>query len=997
MAKSNSSEWAEFNRQILDKLDIEAEYKAVGVETIGGPTHRGWVSCRAFGKDDRNPSAGINVGSAHPQRGRYKEFTGEGRNLSFFEFLAIANAPGHEQGWEGVRNELAKRLGMEPPKSKKTKRPEESIDFRDYNANLVQTWCRQHKQGVNHHAVKAVGGRLAVHYDRFNVIALPVYGPNLLDDEPCGWIAWALNGKPLPIFQGKDRPPLWKKVKSLVGSESGLIGEWGIRYLESAEFVWTPEGPSDLLAIQSIIPRELIRKHSVIANSGGTMEVLRKEILTHFSGKSVIVPMDCDLDGWRGGWRRARDISEFASEVRALRLPFRITEKHGPDIRDYVSGLVRPCSVCIGTGNISMEHDSIPVKFEELSDWKVRPRGDCPVCEGLGIAKPESPEDLKMPLPTFETIFAEAMRSKPLSFDKTPEAAADEVDEDSNPLWKMICDDLKIVVDGKLTNDGRKVQAWSITNEAFVELDHTRLSYEDMVSCCGSVASRKIHLGKDDVPGMYRMTQVREALAGLGGKSDARRNARGQGCWPGEDVLIPDHPPIVLVGAGQAAVFNGKGVLEKFKTPFVSGITADIDSELHWFDDKKLDHYLAMANDDKWCADTVDRLISLTENWYWKQGMAPHVVSGLILATWVQSLWTWRPLVSIVGESDSGKSSFFAMLASIFGNLSLLTSKSNATGLRQSIDHHSCVVLCDEFESDKYRREIMEFFRTSSQGSFILRGTPDQRGKKFGLKHIVWVAAIEVDMPDEADWNRFISLDLKKPPADKRGKLSLPSKHELADFGQRLLAISIKKHYQAREYARKLQGVVVPGVHGRIVESFSVPVAILAVASGISVEDACTGLLPNILESFKFNDKAANVDQDQLFHSVLESWVSLGRGDSASVSQILDRPDDYHGGLEALAKAGIAMVSSQKGRRYDGTTENDLLFIAPSSVKRYLLGNTNWQYKSIQTFLERLPGAVVTQRRIAGSAKHGVTLPLDYVRREFMDETSKQKQIEFPS
>ena len=133
------------------------------------------------------------------------------------------------------------------------------------------------------------------------------------------------------------------------------------------------------------------------------------------------------------------------------------------------------------------------------------------------------------------------------------------------------------------------------------------------------------------------------------------------------------------------------------------------------------------------------------------------------------------------------------MLEHIFGKLAIKSSGSSAAGLRQAIGNSSKIVLCDEFEDSKHRAETLQMIRASGRGDKILRGTTNQHGTGFGLKHIVWVAAIEVHLNRAPDKNRFIRLELSKAAAaDRSQKLKLPSSGQLADLGQRLLAVAIR-------------------------------------------------------------------------------------------------------------------------------------------------------------------------------------------------------------
>ena len=81
------------------------------------------------------------------------------------------------------------------------------------------------------------------------------------------------------------------------------------------------------------------------------------------------------------------------------------------------------------------------------------------------------------------------------------------------------------------------------------------------------------------------------------------------------------------------------------------------------------------------------------------------------VATWVQTLWEWRPQVAIIGPSQAGKTTLFKVLSQMFGNLTVMSSGSTAAGIRQAIKSSAKVVLCDEFESSRHRTEVLEMLR----------------------------------------------------------------------------------------------------------------------------------------------------------------------------------------------------------------------------------------------------------------------------------------------
>lgn len=67
----------------------------------------------------------------------------------------------------------------------------------------------------------------------------------------------------------------------------------------------------------------------------GSAKVWRSEWNQAFKGKVVYLCHDCDDAGQDGNRRVARALRRVAEEVRIVRLPYPITEKHGKDLTDY--------------------------------------------------------------------------------------------------------------------------------------------------------------------------------------------------------------------------------------------------------------------------------------------------------------------------------------------------------------------------------------------------------------------------------------------------------------------------------------------------------------------------------------------------------------------------------------------------------------------------------------------------------------------------------------
>lgn len=330
----SNTDVAQLEQQIIQRLDLRSAYTDLGVKLASVvPNADGWISCHAFGRDDDNPSAGINITT-----GRYNDFASD--NLNLWEFAATK--VGRFADWREARNYFARVAGVELNGHASVKRPDEHLQFLDWNESLVALWCLW-KPPITPAAVQAAGGRLARYRDQYTVIALPVR-PSFADDsEACGWVIFNASGGTLPIFHGKGEPPTFAKMKTTAGSKSGWIILGTPATVGHAERIWKTEGPTDALSLWCAIPAADRVRHIVITNSGGCNELPAEDRIAALSGMRVNVLHDCDEPGQHGalghdgrkGWATA--IAAVARECRNVVLPYSIEAKHGKDVRDWLN------------------------------------------------------------------------------------------------------------------------------------------------------------------------------------------------------------------------------------------------------------------------------------------------------------------------------------------------------------------------------------------------------------------------------------------------------------------------------------------------------------------------------------------------------------------------------------------------------------------------------------------------------------------------------------
>lgn len=255
---------------------------------------------------------------------------------------------------------IADYLGIQPSLNgsafnKESADPAEHLIFRDWckgDETVLSIGLLAAKPGISFGAILACGGRVARYRNQFTVVALPVYGAELLDAEPVGWCLYNVTGGPLPKY-GRDKSVEWVKVKLTHGSKPGLIGQVAAfaasRAASAVEadpnaetpngpVIWKCEGPSDVLATISVLSLSSdvsFTNHVVLTNANGASEKPQPWMLALFAGRRVNVIHDADKPGQDGAIRWSTAIASTAFECRNVKLPYPIVPDHGPDLRDY--------------------------------------------------------------------------------------------------------------------------------------------------------------------------------------------------------------------------------------------------------------------------------------------------------------------------------------------------------------------------------------------------------------------------------------------------------------------------------------------------------------------------------------------------------------------------------------------------------------------------------------------------------------------------------------
>lgn len=951
---ADRTEWKECERQILAALDVRSEYEAMGVAFARDRTSAsGWLACHAVDREDNNASAAVNV-SEGPLRGRYRDMGGEGLSLSFWDFAARF---GHYSDWREARRHFAGRTGVRMPVGSEPHQPRDQVYFLKPSVGEVALgqWATI-KGGFDLDAVKAVGGLYGRYPKRAkaelaqSVAAFPAYnGPEWLDGEPCAWVVARTDGKEVELFRGRDKPPARSKTLSVGGSTGGLLGRQALcrlcppadlvpgdllpgetlaeGELPRVDLVWKVEGLSDLLCLTAKIAEAgYAGRHVAISNSQGCLETVKREWVELLRGHKVNVVGDADRPGQQGADRWCGKLSGVAAEVRNVALPYPVEECHGQDVRDF---------------------------FAEGKTY----------ADLLALADAAGPyQPAAAPAAVEHPMLPLGGAAEKASQIADPAAKAEAAAGHLRDLLKR----LRLRVLGEY-GDGsialhsgrrRKMRTFGGVNS---------FSYNDLAQLTGPLALRHVHEGRESVNGKAAMSEVRLAIAYHAGQRQLEdQPPRGAGCWPFRDDAV------LLVNGRKAALWR-RGGLRTVSSPVVGGEVVAFEPKDGWCEFGRLAPLLDRAGDPAWAEEVWRRAEAFFALWKWKHPQHALVAAALAAATAVQTVWSYRPTVGLTGPSNNGKTLLCKKLAVLLRGLARLAGGASEAGIRQLLRHSAKVLLLDEFDKNPSQAKILEMLRASSRGTEVLRGTADQKGTSFSLRHMLWLSGIQLGLREEADQNRVVVLELRTlTELERAAGPRLPPDEEIAELGLSLVALAVRHCREAVGVAEKAALRQMPGVPARLVEGHSVPAALVAVSLGRGLAGA-ERLLADWLAGRSFAQ--VTTDEDALLQDLRHALVRGQGGQQETVVAVLTDSGTYALMGDRLEQAGMAAAAlRQKGPRpvLGGC---DGVFLVPELVRRHLLAGTRWESADLAALLLRLPGAILAQRTCGKGKARGVLLP----------------------
>lgn len=564
---------------------------------------------------------------------------------------------------------------------------------------------------------------------------------------------------------------------------------------------------------------------------------------------------------------------------------------------------------------------------------------------------------------------------------KSADKSEHQSDANGNPqrseLYKSALERCQLEVLGRC-GDGR-IKVFSKFSHAVETIrDPDRYGYSMMLGIAGPPFRENVarYVDPESPTSQLDLKTLQEAIGETScGNQYPEGNEKGAGCWP----CIGDggKPNIAIVGLKQACYWTGETIVER-NHPIMHNLFLQFEhcEWEQWYNFKQLESEIRLAARQEYRAGVLSELIGLLCRWNWGHTSMPLTAAGVILASWIQTVWHWRPQILVSGETNSGKSSLFRMLSGIYGDMALVSSQSTAAGLRQTLETTAKIPLCDEFDvhnkSQKVEQDkILKMIRDSGRGGTTLRGTAHQRAKNFVLRHIFWMAGTNVHFEDATDQNRFIMLDLKPAASGKENKLAIPREPELRTLGMRLFASVLVTSSRAIELAETLvrNTPEVSQAHSRQIESYSVPAAVLAAVLGESDEAAANRLRVIMGPVSEQEDHQVKKDHETLLNDIFTAHIPPRGQPQKLVSQWLHDAVENNSTEAAtmLEQYGIKAewMTAKDASEIDGAAPGDrCLLIHPEIVRRDVLYGTQWHANGFKRAIQGIRSITCGRRRI---------------------------------
>jgi hypothetical protein len=422
------------------------------------------------------------------------------------------------------------------------------------------------------------------------------------------------------------------------------------------------------------------------------------------------------------------------------------------------------------------------------------------------------------------------------------------------------------------------------------------------------------------------------------------------------------------------------------QTPYHGDLQLNVQSAHIPFADFETLQYALENYDETKAPVAFAELTNLLMQWRWKaktekikKEVTVPLIAALAVASFIQSTFTFRPMVCIVGVSNSGKSQFQEkVLINLFGHLSKYRKKPSEAAIRQLAQNQSNVIQIDELEKSKYRQHILDLLRTSTDGGIISRGTSNGKEQQFGMKHIVWISSIEMNLASLADASRFFQFETQYPERidGKRPQLQI-NKQRIKQIGFDLMVFAIKNMRSLLQTVEELSAADIENASPRNIEAAAVPAAIIEKLSGWTRRETTTFMFFAIRNNTPLETTDVTEEHDELLQAILNQPIRTNIGEMSvrqavkQVASVMPTETEKQAITITLEMSGIRLVKLHNSEKE--------VFFHPIIVRDILLKNSDWKNTNIKQLLLRVKGAKEKIPRFSGKSAKGISIPFENI------------------
>lgn len=402
--------------------------------------------------------------------------------------------------------------------------------------------------------------------------------------------------------------------------------------------------------------------------------------------------------------------------------------------------------------------------------------------------------------------------------------------------------------------------------------------------------------------------------------------------------------------------------------------------------------------------DPAPDILSTLERWNWmRRDVEPMLALGMIGVQMLGGALDWRPVYWLTGDKASGKSTFQDMLKHLHGDKGLIQSNDpTKSGITSRLGHSSLPVAIDELEpgdeGSGKERDIIILARVAASGGQWLRGSSDQKGASGNVYSAFLFSSILIPgAMKPQDRSRLITLQLATLDPDAPRMSLDPRTWRKRGAALKRLLIDRWPTWADRLSLWR-EALALQGIGGRNGDNYATTLAMadMALHEALPSPEALEGWASSIARATRADTEDIGSDaEDMIVHLLGQPLDVYRRGELFTVAQWVQvaaclpaAPRQLIVSAEAITpptddeRRNAAKDANTKlakyGLRVKGEGRDAELFIANKPIPELskLFARSTWAGGVWAQSARRLPGATLTNLRLAGLGLRGVYVPL---------------------